>query len=796
MAPDELNVTGARVGEINMRERIDMNAGISRLLSLAGITLLAACSGSYDGGTANDGGGPTEPVEFANVEEFFEARVEPTLSFCVTCHVDNGVADTPEGERMKLSTDRSRDMEMLRASWEAMERNNPLSRILLMSSGQGDPHSGGSPWPIGSNAYRDMRVVLSCFENPDQCMQRIAEAGGGVAPPSLPLLGSTHGSSSNERFCEGPDGETPQPDSAALPMDPRKLVQPGFNSGKAVFFNAYWEDCREALPVAAQEPKTCGEYRAKRDEGWYLMSEGFADKGDARTAAQWRDQWRAWGLASEPENFDELYRLRTGRMRATFHNPYPLPGEDPNAPGVNGGSGELPFGLRQRKDAEGNWTGMIGTVNCVSCHVGQVGTEEDGPGLGTMYGVGNSLGYSDTLQRGQSDAVTGFEILQFISYDWDSIDSVNLAANFGKYPATHMPSLQDTPSWWNTGSRTRKFFDGGVAMDSLRIDLAAASRNASPIGSERRAYIDRHAQSAQSWVESLKSPAYPREIDTALAEQGAILFHAKNLWLEQGNASRPRPPGGNGSCASCHGAYAPRFVNDPEFLVDPSLAGIAAHIAPKAVIGTDTNRADQLAGIFADVWETSWWAYPEGDPGFIDPDLKTPEQERADDSLAADRPMGACDWRPGTVGYLAPPLHGVWASAPYFHNGTVPTVEAVLDSTKRPDFWRRKVRSMGGVSGFDTSLDAYDFEEMGWKHDVLGCIQDSPDNFLSCMPYRDEPTIAETASGTRPVRAPSTADTRNIVNTKRHANGNGGHEFTDVLTAEERRAIIEYLKTL
>jgi len=600
-------------------ERINMNIGIPRLSSLVGIILLAACSGNYDGGTANGGSGPTEPAEFANVDEFFKARVEPTLSYCVSCHVDGGVADTTEGARMRLSTDRSQDMALLRTSWEAMDRNNPVSRILLMSSGQADPHSGGSPWPQSSNAYRDMRVVLSCFENPNECMQRIADAGGGVAPAPLPLIGSTHGSSSNERYCEGPDGATPQPDSAALPTDPRKLIKAGYNSGKAVFFNAYWEDCREALPVEAQEPKTCGEYRAKRDEGWRLMSEGFADNGSARTAAQWREQWRTWGLTAEPENFDELYRLTTGRMRATFHNPYPLSGEDPNAAGMNGGSGELPFGFRQRKDANGNWTGMIGTVGCTSCHVGQVGVEEDGPGLGTIYGVGNSTGASGTLQRGQSDAVTGFEILQFVSYDWDSIDSVT---NFAKYPATHMPSLQDTPSWWNTGSRTRKFFDGGVAMDSLRIDLAAASGSASPIGRERRAYIDRHAQPVQSWVESLKSPNYPKEIDTALAEQGAILFHAKNLWLEQGNASRPRPPGGNGSCASCHGAYSPRFVNDTEFLVDPALAGIAAHIAPKAVIGTDDNRVDQLAGIFADVWETSWWAYPEGSPAYVNPDLK------------------------------------------------------------------------------------------------------------------------------------------------------------------------------
>lgn len=770
-----------------------MNIGIPRLTSLVGFSLLMACSGNYDGGTAGSSEPPPGSGQFANVDEFYQARVEPTLTYCVSCHVPGGVADTADGARMRLSTDRTQDMALLRTSWEAMGGNNPVSRILLMSSGQGDPHSGGSPWPQNGDAYRAMQAMLACFETPDQCMQRIADAGGGVAPQPLALLGSTHGSSAAERFCEGPDGDAPQPDSAVLPLDPRKLVRPGFNSGKAVFFNAYWEDCRAALPVSVQEPKTCGEYRTRRDEGFHLMTEGFADLGNPMTAAQWREQWKSWGLASEPENFDELYLLMAGRVRSDTPNPYPLPGEDPNAPGVNGGSGQLPFGFHQRKDAEGRWTGVIGSAGCISCHVGTVGTAADGPGLGAMYGVGNSLGLSPTLQRGQSDAVTGFEILQFISFDWDSIDSVT---DFSKYPAPHMPSLQDTPSWWNTGSRPRKFFDGGVAMDSLRIDLAAASRQSSPIGAERRAYLDRYGQSAQSWVESLKSPAFPRQVDTALAEQGAILFHAKNLWLEQGNASMPRPPGGNGSCASCHGAYSPRFVNDKEFLADPSLAGIAAAISPKAVIGTDGHRADQLSGLFADVWDVSWWSYPEGKPGYVDPSLKTPEQERADDTLLAQRTTGACGWRPGTIGYLAPPLHGVWASAPYFHNGTVPTVEAVLDSSKRPDFWQRKIRREGGVSGFDTSLDAYDFEQMGWKHDIFECIQNSPDNFTSCTPRREEPTIAETASRNLPVRGPSTVETRNIVNTKRHANSKEGHEFSDVLTEQERKAIIEYLKTL
>ena len=41
------------------------------------------------------------------------------------------------------------------------------------------------------------------------------------------------------------------------------------------------------------------------------------------------------------------------------------------------------------------------------------------------------------------------------------------------------------------------------------------------------------------------------------------------------------------------------------------------------------------------------------------------------------------------VGYQAPPLDGIWASAPYLHNGSVPTLRALLDSSSRPSRFTR-----------------------------------------------------------------------------------------------------------
>ena len=102
------------------------------------------------------------------------------------------------------------------------------------------------------------------------------------------------------------------------------------------------------------------------------------------------------------------------------------------------------------------------------------------------------------------------------------------------------------------------------------------------------------------------------------------------------------------------------------------------------------------------------------------------------------------------MAYIAPPLDGVWATAPYFHNGSVPKLSMVIDSSTRPTYWRRP---------FDSR--AYDLKDPGWRHTT-------PDG---------------------PV------DT-NTYDTTQRGYGNQGHTFGDDLTDEERRALLEYLKTL
>jgi hypothetical protein len=175
-----------------------------------------------------------------------------------------------------------------------------------------------------------------------------------------------------------------------------------------------------------------------------------------------------------------------------------------------------------------------------------------------------------------------------------------------------------------------------------------------------------------TWLEALKARAYPFPIDSALASTGATLFHTLDMWAPERN-NPVRRPEGNGSCASCHGAYAPRYVNDPTFLDTAALEGIASYIVPLDIIGTDPERVLANNESVQQAGKTSFFAYPPT----VGTDQDCGPQNRAE--LRGDR----------EIGYLAPPLYGLWATAPYFHNGSVPNVWEVLKPEDRQRIWRR-----------------------------------------------------------------------------------------------------------
>lgn len=119
-----------------------------------------------------------------------------------------------------------------------------------------------------------------------------------------------------------------------------------------------------------------------------------------------------------------------------------------------------------------------------------------------------------------------------------------------------------------------------------------------------------------------------------------------------------------------------------------------------------------------------------------------------------------------TDGYAARPLGGIWARAPYLHNGSVPTMRDLL----RPASERPVVFTRGG--------DVYDREDMGFVHRELAGSRDSGYVHPDGRPYEEGEFVL---------------DTRLPGNGKE---GHSGPRYGTTLSDADRNALIEYLKTL
>jgi hypothetical protein len=148
--------------------------------------------------------------------------------------------------------------------------------------------------------------------------------------------------------------------------------------------------------------------------------------------------------------------------------------------------------------------------------------------------------------------------------------------------------------------------------------------------------------------------------------------------------------------------------------------GRAGSVIPWAEIGTDPRRFE------------AW----------------TPNAVAAANGYGDGHPWRFSSFRK-TDGYAALPLEGVWLTAPYLHNGSVPTLADLLEPVaRRPQrFWR--------------GYDVYDATRVG---------------FLT--------------AGAAAERAGTPFDTA------LPGNGNAGHTYGTTLTPDQKRALLEYLKTL
>lgn len=936
----------------------------SWLVTAVLVLLLTGCGGgSYDGGTSNagniNGGGGGGGGESTTTEQFFANSVQPSLGFCLTCHVQGGVADTDKGRRFMLSSNSAEDFVNVHASWEMLGKGVETNRILTKSSNTDvEPHSGGAPWPKGGPAYNNMKIVLACWDNPATCTL----TGGNTAAPSLALLGNPGKHFFANQICDG------KPDSTEIHWeenDPRFLLtqDKGLIDSEqyAVHFNDPFEICHNDTlfetqkkqnelriaqgkrPVygAKRYAKTCGELRARVTAGrtWVSMwptdtrPDGSHDSGnfDSRNSA-----WEDWGYSERPANYDEQWVERhggalpidpvfeNGELVDGVYNPYPIPGEEaylgqqytvpddgqthypPAATVINnfGGTGRLQLGASQGRDQDGKYNGGSGS-NCFACHGGRIGSGEvagrDGLGDTTRYGanpLGTFMGLPNTnldgtaatidggpgvsiglfsATRGTFNADVPVEIIGYLR-DFDSLD-IQKALPFST-PFHSSFGDQRPPSWWWLHNKTRYLWFGGHSTDSSRGNMYFGSINGLT-GEQLKENEGVYFEDVHDWTLTVEAPDYPQGycagadglsapgdkpgcINRQLAEQGAVLFHEKDLWAGDGNDDIPRPKG-NGACAGCHGAYSPLYVNDKRFLPDPRLAGMVGYTVPLEIINTDNAQTEGWTAATRSAVSTYWWAYPDAVDGYKLPEEKTIVEEVLDDYLsvpdgysgeniadyvsrnlnnmgllqpvadqvsaalaaglapvpgvatgaAVGRVKGACSFEEKTIGYTTPPLHGVWASSPYFHNASVPTIWGVLKPSDRPAVWRRQrtVDTDVALHGFEWRLDkGYDFEQVGWKHEALTCgdygqgvpyyrctvgqalppevvwLQDLATGELTWLSYLDTVQVGASAN--------DLAESRMIFSTYNYGKKNSGHEWTKVLTDQERRALVEYLKTL
>lgn len=154
-------------------------------------------------------------------------------------------------------------------------------------------------------------------------------------------------------------------------------------------------------------------------------------------------------------------------------------------------------------------------------------------------------------------------------------------------------------------------------------------------------------------------------------------------------------------------------------------------------------------------------------------DSYTEELAVAQNTLYAGYPWRFSHFRK-TFGYVNLPLDGVWLRAPYLHNGSVPTLRDLMNSSaERPTVFYR-------------GYDVFDQAKVGFVSDVSrfdadGRSKDEPDNPRKYFRF-----------DTQVKPGGLTPRDRN------EGNSNAGHEgpaYGTMLSAEEKDAIVEYLKT-
>ena len=272
---------------------------------------------------------------------------------------------------------------------------------------------------------------------------------------------------------------------------------------------------------------------------------------------------------------------------------------------------------------------------------------------------------------------------------FNTYKSLQFGWRLEELPLSELIGAADFPSIWNQEPRSgmHLHWDGdNVSVDERNLS-AALGAGVTPVTIDHP-----RLQRVRDWIWTLPPPEYPYPIDEALASQGEAIYRIE--------------------CYTCHGDHRFRDGVVPEGLA-------LGTVSPIDEIGTDPYRLDSYTPMFA---ATQSMLFP-GSPYRFKSFRKTD-------------------------GYANHPLDGIWARAPYLHNGAVPTLRALLDEPvdRPPVFYR--------------GYDVFDRDNVGFVSDI-----DAADGLTF---FRFDTSVP--------------------------GNSNAGHTYGTGLSAEQKRALVEYLK--
>jgi mono/diheme cytochrome c family protein len=293
------------------------------------------------------------------------------------------------------------------------------------------------------------------------------------------------------------------------------------------------------------------------------------------------------------------------------------------------------------------------------------------------------------------------------------VDTFNPPKALLGFPMEKAPDFEkvgnaDFPAVWNQQYKEgmQLHWDGNnTAVDERNLS-AGFGTGATPTTLDK----DKLLRTAGFLWDQAKPPAFPAQyINRQLAAEGAPLYKQY--------------------CWSCHGNAQPPFRTEG----DGSMVGT---VTPIEQVRTDRARLDSYTPELAAAQNSLYAGFPANE-----------ERCRDQTHNASCYPARFSHFRK-TYGYANMPLDGLWLRAPYLHNGSVPTLRALLE----PAATRPKLFYIG--------YDVYDYQNVGF-------VSEGPD--AERRGWRFDTTV--------------------------RGNGNGGHEYGLDLTAAQKAALLEYLKT-